>query len=337
MPKPLVLLNPGCNYATGRSRWNKVETGLRARIGEFEVEELRSEGTVKEQVRAAFVRGIRNFAAAGGDGTVNLVANALLELGERGVVLGAVGLGSSNDFHKPFRKEDFIAGMPMQVEFARARPVDAIRIEYEAAGPPGEMAKGKGESGNDKVRIPDFGIYPSPPTPSRRYCLLNASIGITAEANAFFNTRTAIIQALQRVSQDLAVTAAALRSLFMFKDIPARLSIDDELERNLSITNLGIIKRPNFAGSLKYDTEVALDDGRLGINATYGLSLFGRVAALTALSRGRFQGRPNTLCRHGTDVRVTSDREFAVELDGEVIRTRSARFSVMPKAIEVCL
>jgi len=44
MPKPLVLLNPGCNYATGRSRWNKVETGLRARIGEFEVEELRSEG-----------------------------------------------------------------------------------------------------------------------------------------------------------------------------------------------------------------------------------------------------------------------------------------------------
>jgi diacylglycerol kinase (ATP) len=307
MPRPLVFLNPGCNYATGRSRWNKVETGLRVRIGEFDVEELRSEGAVKEQVRAAFVRGIRNFAAAGGDGTVNLVANALLELGERGVVLGAVGLGSSNDFHKPFRKEDFIAGMPVRVEFARARPVDVIRIEY------------------------------GPEPAAYRFCLLNASIGITAEANAFFNTRTAIIQALQRVSQDLAVTAAALRSLFTFKDIPARLSIDDELERNLSITNLGIIKRPNFAGSLKYDTEVSLDDGRLGINATYGLSLFGRVAALTALSRGRFQGRPNTLCRHGTDVRVTSERAFAVELDGEVVRTRSARFSVMPKAIEVCL
>jgi diacylglycerol kinase family enzyme len=307
MPLPLVLLNPGCNYRTGAKRWAKVEPELRRRIGEFDVEELRSEGAVKEQVRAAFVRGVRNFAAAGGDGTVNLVANAMLELGERGVVLGAVGLGSSNDFHKPFRKEDFIAGMPVRVEFARARPVDTIRIEYGT----------------------EPGAY--------RFCLLNASIGITAEANAFFNTRTAIIQALQRISQDLAVTAAALRSLFMFNDIPARLVIDDEPALDLPITNLGVIKRPNFAGSLKYDTEVSLDDGRLGINATYGLSLFGRVAALTALSRGRFQGRPNTLCRHGTDVKVTSEREFAVELDGEIVRTRSARFSVIPKAIKVCL
>jgi diacylglycerol kinase (ATP) len=337
MPKPLVLLNPGCNYATGRSRWSRVETGLRARIGEFDVEELGSEGGVNEQVRAALARGVREFAAAGGDGTVNLIANALLELGERHVVLGAVGLGSSNDFHKPFRKEDYIAGMPVRIDFARARPVDIIRIEYEDAGQPGEMINGKRESGNDKVRIPDFGVSPSPRSPSRRYCLLNASVGVTAEANAFFNTRTAFIRGLQRVSQDLAVTAAALRSLFAFKDIPARITIDDDPALDLPITNLGVIKRPNFAGSLKYDTEIAPDDGRLGVNATYGLSLFGRVAALTALSSGRFQGRPNTLCRHGADVRVTSEREFAVELDGEIVRTRTARFSVVPKALEVCL
>ena len=307
MPKPLVLLNPGCNYETGRSRWNRVETGLRARIGEFDVEELGSEGAVKEQVRAALARGVRTIAAAGGDGTVNLVANALLDLGEGGVVLGAVGLGSSNDFHKPFRQEDFIAGMPVRVEFARARPVDVIRIEY----------------GPEPVAF--------------RFCLLNASIGITAEANAFFNTRTATIKALQRVSQDLAVTAAALRSLFAFQDITVRLVIDNDPAFELPITNLGIIKRPNFAGSLKYDVEISPDDGRLGINATYGLSLFGRIAALTALSRGRFQGRSNTLCRHGTDVTVTSEREFAVELDGEVVHARTARFSVMPKAIKACL
>jgi diacylglycerol kinase family enzyme len=313
-PLPLVLLNPGCNYRTGARRWARVEPELRRRIGGFDVEELRSESEARGQVNTALCRGVKVFVAAGGDGTVNLVANALLELGERSVVLGAVGLGSSNDFHKPFRKEDLVAGMPVRVEFARARPVDVIRIEYEDPQSP----------------TPD-------PRPLARYCLLNASIGITAEANAFFNTRTTFIQALQRVSQDLAVTAAALRSLFTFKDIPARLVIDDEPALDRPISNLGIIKRPNFAGSLKYDTEVALDDGRLGINATYGLSLFGRVAALTALSRGRFQGRPNTLCRHGTDVRVTSEREFAVELDGEVVRTRSARFSVMPKAIEVCL
>lgn len=332
MRRPLVLLNPGCNYATGRSRWNRVETGLRARIGEFDVEELSSEAGVKEQVRAAHARGVRTFAAAGGDGTVNLVANALLELGERGVVLGAVGLGSSNDFHKPFRKEDFIAGMPVRIDFARARPVDVIRIEYDSEGNLGHDPK------------PRTGLAAAAPVRQRghvprlvRFCLLNASIGITAEANAFFNTRTAIVKALQRVSQDLAVTAAALRSLFAFQDITVRLVIDNDPALDLPITNLGIIKRPNFAGSLKYDTEISPGDGRLGINVTYGLSLFGRIAALIALSRGRFQGRPNTICCYGIDVRVTSEREFAVELDGEIVHARTARFSVIPKAMEVCL
>ncbi|MCX6841976.1 MAG: diacylglycerol kinase family protein [candidate division WOR-3 bacterium] len=314
-PLPLVLLNPGCNYRTGAKRWARVEPELRLRLGGFDVEELRSESEVRAQVQAALGRGVRVFIVAGGDGTVNLVANALLEPGAAPeVTLGAVGLGSSNDFHKPFRKEDFIGRMPVRVDLERARPVDVIRIEYE----------------DPQSRTPDL-------RPLARYCLLNASIGITAEGNAFFNTRTMFIRLLQRVSHNLAVTATALRTMFVYKNIPCRLQVDDSPAAEFAITNLGVIKRPNFAGSLRYDTPIAPDDGRLGVNLSYGLSLPEKVATLAALSGGRFWGRPKTLCLSGARAVVTSPERFAVELDGEIVYARLARFSVIPKAMKVCL
>ena len=305
MARPLVLLNPGCNYGTGRRRWDKAGTGLRGRIGDFDLVEFGRRDIVKEVVARGLDSGARFLIAAGGDGTVNVILNALLELGRAGeITLGAVGLGSSNDFHKPFRAEDYVGDCPVRVSLDRARPVDAIRIELPS------------------------GV---------RCCLLNASIGVTAEANDYFNSRTGLIRALQRLSVNAAVNVAALRTMLGFRNVPCRVRIDDAEESELEISNMAVMKRPNCAGSLCYDTPMAPDDGRLTVNVAYGLSFFGRIAAFSALSRGRFSGRPGTLTRYGTRVSVSSSCDFAVEFDGEVTRTNQARFSVVPKAIEVCL
>jgi len=309
MALPLVLLNPGCNYGTGRRRWEKVQTGLRERIGDFDVVEFGPADSVKDLVARALDDGARFLLAAGGDGTVNIILNALFDLGRAGEVrLGAVGLGSSNDFHKPYRREEFIAGHPARVDLHSARPVDVVRIDHADRGASGT-----------------------------RYCLLNASIGVTAEANALFNSRSAFIRALQRVSVDAAVTAAAVRTMLGFKNIPCRVKIDDAEELELDVSNLGVVKRPNFAGSLYYDTPVALDDGRMAVNVAHGLSFFGRIAAFVALSRGHFSGRPGTMTSYGTRVEVSSLGNFAVEFDGEVIGASRAVFTLVPKGIEVCL
>ena len=57
--------------------------------------------------RAALARGTRVFIAAGGDGTAHALLNALVDAPGRppldALALGAVGLGSSNDLHKPVR------------------------------------------------------------------------------------------------------------------------------------------------------------------------------------------------------------------------------------------
>ncbi|UCG43107.1 MAG: hypothetical protein JSU73_00390, partial [candidate division WOR-3 bacterium] len=102
------------------------------------------------------------------------------------------------------------------------------------------------------------------------------------------------------------------------------------------VSNLGILKRHHFAGSLCYDTPVAPDSGTLAVNLCHDLSLFERVRVLVSLSKGRFQGLPKTRCCLAGSLSVRSERSFALEVDGEVVRAREVRFSVVPKAVQVC-
>ncbi len=213
------------------------------------------------QVRKALAAGERVFIAAGGDGTVNLLLNALLNSGARreDVVIGAVGLGSSNDFHKPFRPEAFIEGVPVRMDWQNASACDVIAVRYQ--------------NGGDAL--------------STRYCLINASIGVTAEANALYNSRARFIALVQSISHEAAVVASALQTIVCYQNIAAELSLERRPARTFKITNLGVIKNPHFAGGLCYDTAIRPDDGRFGINLCAGMTKWEAVKTLAPfISKG---------------------------------------------------
>jgi len=320
-----VFVNPGATYGTGRERWSLVEGELRRRLGGFEVEEIGAPGELPDRLAELVRQGERAFVAAGGDGTVNLLLNAIMALpeseppeaelregefpGHARVVLGAVGLGSSNDFHKPFDESATIEGMPVKVDFDGARDRDVIRIEYEE--PAGPVAT--------------------------RYSLINASVGVTAEANARFNEPSWFVRAARAVSVDAAISAAVLTTLATWVDVTCALSIDGGEPAMTSITNLGVFKNAHFGGALCYDTPVSPDDGVLGVGLCEGMSALETVAALSALRKRRFVGRPKTRTWSARSVSVQGDRAFALEMGGEVLRARSARFSVAPRRVRCCV
>jgi diacylglycerol kinase family enzyme len=305
-----IFLNPNCNYGRGLSRWQKIKDKLQSKIGKFEVEEIISPEKMPFQINQAFNHGEKMFIAAGGDGTVNLLLNGLIASGIdiKNTVIGAVGLGSSNDFHKPFKIESFIEQIPVKLDFERAAPRDIIQVNYQASS---------GET-------------------STCYCLLNCSIGLTAEGNAIFNARKKLITKLQKISVDAAIMVSALTAIFTFKNIICSLKIDNEKEQKIRVSNLGVIKNPHFTGSLCYDTPIQLDDGKLGVNVLMNLSLLERIRALIDLSNHRFQGRPKTKCWLANSLSVRSDNNFSLEIDGEVIKTNSVEFKLIPKAVRCC-
>jgi diacylglycerol kinase family enzyme len=101
-------------------------------------------------------------------------------------------------------------------------------------------------------------------------------------------------------------------------------------------SNLGIVKNAHFAGSLRYDTAVARDDGEISINVAFDMSRVETLETLIHLLKHRFSSRPKTACFRARRASLRGTRPFALELDGEVRRVRTARFEVLPRRLGMC-
>jgi len=266
---------------------------------------------VAEVIRAALARGESEFVAAGGDGTVNLLASTLAAVAPRDLerlALGAVGLGSSNDFHKPRAPRGLVAGIPTRLDFAHASLRDVCGLVTT----------------DDRGRV------------CLRYFLVNASIGITAEANWRFNHPGRWLAFLKRTSTGAAITWAALSTLLRAEPLLARVGLDGAAPERVALHNLGVVKCPHFAGGLHYDSPFEPTSGRLCVHQLRAMPLLPLLRIFSGLSRGRFAGRRGTASGQARRVTVSADRPFAVEGDGEVVRAVRAEFFVLPQRLKVC-
>jgi diacylglycerol kinase (ATP) len=304
-----VFLNPKCHYGQGHQIWRRIQPVLQKKYGQFTVEMIQPQN-LDNQIHSALKTGETCLVAAGGDGTVNLLANAMLKNGFpiQQITLGAIGLGSSNDFHKPFRSKNIIRKIPVRLNWRQSQRADVIQVKY---------------------LVPNNGIV-------TRYCLNNASIGITAQANAFYNSKKPFIQFIQKLSVEAAIFATAVKTIMTYQNIPVVLHIDSSPAQSYPITNLGIIKNPHFAGNLWYNTPLQPDDGQLGIHFCADMSRIEAVKTLLGLYRGKFVNRPKTFSQTATRVRLNSARNFALEMDGEVVLTSSVEFQLIPQAMRCC-
>ena len=303
----LIIVNERANAGNGGRRWRRVEAALRAQGSVFEVAVTSSEADAERAVASAARQGHEVVVAAGGDGTVNGVLNAILNSGAD-VALGAIALGSSNDFHKPFAVHRQVSGVPARLDAAHAVRADVGRATLTDA------------AGGSRTR--DF--------------VLNASVGVVAQGNAFFNTSAPTMRALKKTSVDLAIAYAAIVSISRFEPMQVNVSLDDEPLRPMRITALGILKSIHFAGSFHYDTPVAVDDGTFAVNVWKAMGRGSIVGLLLALSRGQFVGRKHTQAYRSARVRIVADAPIDFELDGEVSKVARADVELVPRAVRLC-
>jgi diacylglycerol kinase (ATP) len=298
--RALVLLNAHARHGQGRGRYAVVQP----RIDElFEARVVETEpGGNDSAVRAALDQGVRTFIAAGGDGTVNALVDALVRL--RGSIalgdltLGAVGLGSSNDAHKPVERE--IVGIPVRIDAQGAQPRDVGIARWDG----GERA-----------------------------FLVSASVGVTAAANALFNREDPVLRHLKRWWVDGAIAWAAVRTIATWRNLPAVLVVNGASSA-VALTHLGVAKSQWLAGGLHYDTPV--EPGLFAVNLCEGMGRARTIRTLAALARGRFSGRAGTHSWSAPGASVVLGAPCDLELDGEVVRASRVSFELLRERIRLC-
>lgn len=307
-----VILNPKAGGGTARAKWQKIEPQVRDIIGPFTLAVTDDPRAVPALVAHALRHGETEIIAAGGDGTVNLIMASILEVAARGnvhkVKLGAIGLGSSNDFHKPMTNGRMIGDVPFKLDFVSTIRHDVCILTYRDAA--------------DELRSRPF--------------LVNASLGTTAEANRFFNEPNRALAFLKKFFPSLGMMYAALRTLLAYRSHKMTITLDETETVHARVKNLGVVKNPHFTGSLSYDSPYEPSSGHVYVHLLRNASLPRLVITLLGLLRGRFSGRKRTQSWKATRLRINSDRPFAVEGDGEVVMASRAYFTVVPSLLRLC-
>ena len=303
----LIIVNERAHAGNGARRWRHAEAALRNSGTTFDVALTHSEADAERAVADAVRQGHDVVVAAGGDGTVNGVLNAILSIGAD-VALGAVGLGSSNDFHQPFARYKRMGGLPVRVDAAQAIRADVGRATLT------------GSNGATRTR----------------YFVLNASLGVVAQGNAFFNAPDTTLRALKKTSADLAIAYAAIVSIMRFTPIELDVSIDARPLQRMQLTAMGIVKKVYFAGGMHYDTPVSADDGMFAVNLWEPMDRWSIVALILALYRGRFTGRQHTQACRASRVRIAAATPVDFELDGEVSKVSHVDVEIVPRAVRLC-
>lgn len=308
----LVVVNPSAGGGRALQKWRKVESSLRERLGSMKPIVLNGITNAKGLVGGMIREGETEFIAAGGDGTVNFMLQSIVEgatpaLLQR-VKIGAIGIGSSNDFHKPIGRYAETDGIPCRINFRSTIQRDVGRLTYED----------------------DRGEFHT------RYWIVNASIGVTADANLFFNTPCRVMDFLKRSSTSAAILYAALHTVAMHRNRDMTVLVDDDEPIHTFVTNLGVVKSPHLSGNFCYDSPLDLDSGYFYVHLCENMSMRQTFLMLRRLSRGKFSGHALTRTWRSRCVTVRSVHPFAVEFDGEVITTRHASFSVIHRLLQVC-
>lgn len=132
MIKIAVIWNPAAGTRSSRRRAERFRQHWQGRVAWFDTRSLADVGQV---VHEAVEQGCSILAAAGGDGTVHAVANALLQVPEASrITLAVVPVGTANDYAYSLAKQfgvcDLDDGTRHRVDVGQATKAATGETEY---------------------------------------------------------------------------------------------------------------------------------------------------------------------------------------------------------------
>lgn len=296
-----IFLNPTAGGGQAAARWAEVEDGLYKEGVPFDLHRL-EEGGVGGAVAAALAQGHRDLVAAGGDGTVQAVCHAAMRAPAAAEVrLGAIGIGTSNDFHKPVDPDSWFRGVPVRLDPAGAARRAAYRVETEA------------------------GAF---------HYLQNSSVGLLARGTAWVNQPPLLLRPLKWLWYPGLVQLLSIVNALTHAGVEVRVEAGGEREEG-RMSGVTLLRQAHLGGGISFLTRLLHTDREFEVVCLRKVDAAELPEVLEQLAREGPRDGPRMRVLRGPEVELTFPRPERVEFDGEVVESAWARYRVLPDAVSL--
>lgn len=290
---PVVILNPaGDRGRAGRLR-KPLERALAGGRGELAITDTVAAAVERTQEA---VRAGRDVVAVGGDGTVAVIANALLAAGSRGP-LGIVPAGSGNDYaYETLRLSH--------------NPLEAIQTALEG-----------------QVLAMDVGRV------NGRYFLNSLGVGIDANIAAAAEELKRL--PFMR-GQTLYWASSLRELLFHYDRCPAlKVTLDQQADESRLYALAAVSIGPTAGGGFHINPGADARDGYFDVCTVWKPPLWRALQLLPMVEKGTHITQPEVKRSRVRRVRLESPTPVYAHLDGEVITAASFEAEIIPGGLLV--
>jgi diacylglycerol kinase (ATP) len=307
---PLVIVNPKSAAGSTESRWAEVASDLRSHFGAFQVAFTKKAGDGMALALRGAAQGRKFIIACGGDGTINEVANGILQSGAD-IELGVLPSGTGGDFRRTL----------------------GLSTEPRAA------AKGLRTGETRLIDVGKVSFVNHAGAPDSRYFLNVSSFGLSASIIERVKTKTRLDWLpLDAVRGKASFALSTLQEVLDLNSTTVKIKIDGKKETALKTINFCVCNSRFFGGGMKIAPEAKINDGFFDIVNIGDIKTAKIILRGYTLYTGTHLELPevkSTLARKIEVAPFEKDQEIHIETDGELPGKLPATFEIVPNALKV--
>ncbi len=309
---PLIIVNPQSAAGTTGERWAAMASDLRTHFGAFEVAFTARWGDARQIAQREAQDGREFLIACGGDGTINEVANGILD-SQCDVELGVLPSGTGGDFRRTLEMPTNTSDAARALKQGTTRSIDAGRVTYT-------NYNGERES---------------------RYFLGVSSTGMAGkvlEKVKDENSSWAGAPASRWFGGKLSFMAASLTTALQFQKPTLLFQVEGYDERRATIINFCVCNARYFGGGMFIAPNAKLDDAHLDLVIIGDIERTRIIANIHKLYTGThldLEGVQHSLIKRVSVQSVDASERVMIETDGEIVGYLPAEYEIVPRALRV--
>ena len=300
--KTKIIVNPVAGAKTTYRKWPLINELLQSGGMPFEYQYTEGIGHAIELAREATTGGYQFLVAVGGDGTVNEVANGILQSNDScETTIGIISTGTGGDFIRTAGiTKDYVKACASICE-AKKRMIDVGVVEYIKNG-----------------------------QPERRYFINSAGIGFDAQA----------IEAASHLPKIFGGTVpyvlGLLKSVVSYKNKQVNVSMGEGCEQKRVLT-IVMANGCYFGGGMCIAPKADIYDGFFDVVSVGDINKLELLKTFPKIYKGTHITHPAVKIERSSYVEIKSQDKVFIEADGEFLGECPASFRIMPAALSLAL